>query len=37
MTSPKTYIINDQSKEIDALDFILYVEAKADISKRAIH
>jgi len=31
MTSPKTYIVNDQATEIDALDFTPYVETLADI------
>jgi len=31
MPSPKTYIVNDQATEIDALDFMPYVEALADI------
>jgi pantothenate kinase-related protein Tda10 len=31
MTSSKTYIVNDQATEIDALDFMPYVETLADI------
>jgi hypothetical protein len=31
MTSPKTYIVNDQATETDALDFTPYVETLADI------
>jgi hypothetical protein len=31
MTSNKTYIVNDQATEIDALDFTPYVETLADI------
>jgi hypothetical protein len=31
MTSSKTYIVNDQATEIDALDFTPYVETLADI------
>ena len=31
MTSSKTYIVNDQATETDALDFTPYVETLADI------
>jgi len=31
MPSNKTYIVNDQATEIDALDFTPYVETLADI------
>lgn len=31
MTSSKTYIVNDQATEIDALDFTPYIETLADI------
>jgi hypothetical protein len=31
MPSPKTYIVNDQVTETDALDFTPYVETLADI------
>jgi len=31
MPTPKTYIVNDQATEIDALDFTPYVETLADI------
>ena len=31
MPSSKTYIVNDQATEIDALDFMPYVETLADI------
>jgi hypothetical protein len=31
MPSPKTYIVNDQATETDALDFTPYVEILADI------
>jgi hypothetical protein len=32
MPSSKTYIVNDQATEIDALDFTPYVETLADIA-----
>ena len=32
MTSSKTYIVNDQATEIDALDFTPYVQTLADIA-----
>ena len=33
MISPKTYIVNDQATETDALDFTPYVETLADINQ----
>ena len=33
MPNPKTYILNDQATETDALDFTPYVETLADVCK----
>ena len=33
MPSPKTYIVNDQATETDALDFSPYIETLADIAQ----
>ncbi|HQU35800.1 MAG TPA: hypothetical protein PLR65_04380 [Anaerolineales bacterium] len=36
-SNSKTYIVNDQPTERDALDFTPYVETLAELSKQATH